>query len=83
MEVSKYLRLALMFGNNDAKTFNKNLEKMISLVLYDNNCVSMSSSEIIEGLRRNYSLMFSDVEVYAAIKGQRKKNIISLETIWN
>lgn len=31
-----YLRLALMFGDNNASTFRKNLEKMITLVLYDN-----------------------------------------------
>ena len=34
MERSSYLRLALMFGENKASTFNKNLEKMIALVLF-------------------------------------------------
>lgn len=36
MLVSSYLRMALMFGENKAQTLYKNLEGMISLVLYEN-----------------------------------------------
>lgn len=35
MQVDRYLRLAFVLSNNQATTLRKNLQKMISLVLYD------------------------------------------------
>ena len=78
MKVSKYLRLALMFGDNNAQTFRRNLAKMVELVLFDNDNQEMTALEIINGLKDNYSLEFSDTEVLEAIKNQNKLRIVSL-----
>ena len=50
MERSSYLRLALIFGENKASTFNKNLEKMIALVLFDKYNTGLTITDIIAEL---------------------------------
>ena len=35
-EVNSYLRLAMMFGENQARTASTNIEKMCELILLDN-----------------------------------------------
>ena len=78
MRESKYLRLALMFGDNNATTFSKNLEKMISLVLHDHFEEPMSVVEIIDELKSSYGLDFSETEVIDAIKSKRQNRIICI-----
>ena len=65
MRESKYLRLALMFGDNNATTFSKNLEKMISLVLHDHYEEPLSVVEIIDELKelRKRDSLIDKVEV--------------------
>lgn len=87
MQVDRYLRLALMLNNNQATTLRKNLEKMISLVLYDamrepeNTGKSFEGLEvvdIIERLSNSYGLDFSESEIFDCISNQRKPVIIDI-----
>ena len=45
-----------MFGDNNASTFKKNLEKMIMLVLYDSYDEPQNVISIIEKLKDYYRL---------------------------
>ena len=49
-EVNSYLRLAMMFGENQARTASTNIEKMCELILLDNYPNAMSSGEIVDAL---------------------------------
>lgn len=80
MEINNYLRLALMFGENKASTFNKNLEKMIALVLNDKYSKGLTISEIISSIKNKYILDFTDTEIRDAIKQPKQKRIIELST---
>lgn len=73
---SGYLRLALMFGDNNASTFKKNLEKMITLVLYDNYDEPLNVVSIISNLKVSYGLDFSEHEIVGAIENQRQNRIL-------
>lgn len=79
MRESKYLRLALMFGDNNATTFSKNLEKMISLVLHDHYERPLSVVEIIYELKNSYGLEFSETEIISTINGKRQNRIICVD----
>ena len=76
MRESEYLRLALMFGDNNASTFKKNLEKMIMLVLYDSYDEPQNVISIIEKLKDYYRLDFSEHEILDVIDNQRQNRII-------
>lgn len=52
-----------MFGENKASTFNKNLEKMIALVLFDKYNTGLTITDIIADIRDKYALDFSDSEI--------------------
>ncbi|MDD6716406.1 MAG: hypothetical protein PUF49_08535 [Firmicutes bacterium] len=84
MQVDEYLRLAFMLNNNQATSLRKNLEKMISLVLYDAEKSSNGKFkgyevvDIIENLRNSYELEFSETEVFDAIKHNRTSAFICL-----
>lgn len=69
--ISNYLRMAIMFGDNHSTTFITNLEKMIELVLNVKNPQPMLVSEIIADLSSGYNLNFTDIEVTQAIEGHR------------
>ena len=68
MQVNSYLRLQLLFGENKAPTFVKNLEKMITLILFDVEKEARSSDKpagltvvgIIDRLNETYHISFSD-----------------------
>ena len=79
MRESKYIRLALMFGDNNASTFNKNLEKMVALVLHDKYGEPLSIVTIIYELKTNYGLDFSETEILNAIHNRRQNRIICVE----
>ena len=57
-----------MFGENKASTFNKNLEKMIALVLFDKYEQGLSVTDIITEIKNKYALDFSDSEILNAIE---------------
>ena len=76
MRESRYIRLALMLGDNNASTFNKNLEKMIALVLHDKYGESLTAVGIIEELKTNYGLDFSESEIVNTIQGKKQNRII-------
>lgn len=78
MRESRYLRLALMFGDNNASTFNKNLEKMIALVLHDKYGEPLTVVSIIEELKTNYGLDFSESEIINTIHGKKQNRIICI-----
>lgn len=79
MKQSNYIRLALLFNDNKATTFNSNLRKMICLVLYDNfDKGGLSVLEIANELNSKYSLQFSDTEIIDAINDRADRNEIVL-----
>ena len=78
MRESRYIRLALMFGDNNASTFTKNLEKMIALVLYDKYGEALTVVSIIEELKTNYGLDFSEAEILNVIQSKRQNRIICI-----
>lgn len=69
--ISNYLRMAIMFGNNHSTTFITNLEKMVELVLNAKAPQAMLVSEIVADLNSGYNLSFTDIEVTQAIEGHR------------
>lgn len=78
MDASSYLRLALMFGENKASTFNKNLEKMIALVLYDCYNQGLTVANIIKEIKDKYALDFSDSEIIQTIEHKHQQRIIEV-----
>ncbi len=76
MRESKYIRLALMFGDNNASTFSRNLEKMIALVLHDKYGEALSVVSIMEEIKANYGLDFSETEIIDTINGKRQNRIL-------
>lgn len=74
--VSNYLRMAMMFSDNHARTFISNLEKMTEVILSENAPKAMLVDEIVDLLAEQYSLKFTDVEVRQAIEGHRGKEHI-------
>ncbi len=86
MQVDKYIRLAFVLNNNQAKTLHRNLEKMISLVLYEAQDEVDSSvrnvrfeglevADIIDRLKNSYGLDFSESEIFNVINKERKSPI--------
>ena len=61
-----------MFGENKASTFNKNLEKMIALVLFDKYNTGLTITDIIADIRDKYALDFSDSEITIHNKNQNR-----------
>lgn len=78
MRESKYFRMALMFGDNNASTFNKNLEKMIALALHEKYDESLTIVDIIDELKSNYGLDFSESEILSAIQNRNQTRIICI-----
>ncbi len=84
MQVESYLRLQLLFGENKAPTFNKNLEKMITLILFDvkknsqqkNTAIGLTIVGIMEKLKEVYHIAFSDSEILSAINSPRQTRIV-------
>lgn len=79
MRESRYIRMALMLGDSNATTFNRNLEKMTSLVLYDSYGKPLSVVEIIDELKNGYGLDYAEAEIISAIKGKNQNRIICVE----
>ena len=80
MEVNNYLRLALMFGNNDANTFSTNLEKMICLVLFEKYEKGLLITEIIDELKNKYGLEFSDAEILQVVDKNKRCKFVCLDS---
>jgi hypothetical protein len=68
VELNNYLRLSILLGDSQARTFNTNLCKMVSLVLLDNNNNKLNLVEIVDRLHSKYNLEFDSLEVLNAIK---------------
>ena len=68
-----------MFGENKASTFNKNLEKMIALVLFDKYNCGLTIADIITDIRNKYALDFSDAEILGAIRRKNQNRIIQID----
>lgn len=80
MKVDKYLRLAFMFTDNQSTTFLQNLVKMIRLTLFEApDSKGLNVIEIIEHLKEQYGLLFSDKEIIDAIK-KKGSNIICVNS---
>lgn len=78
MKVDRYLRLAFMFSDNQSTTFLQNLLKMIRLTLFETiDSKGLTIIEIIEHLKEQYGLLFSDKEITEAIN-KKGSNIICL-----
>ncbi len=78
-DVNSYLRLAMMFGGNQARTSNTNIEKMCELILLDYYPNAMSTGEIVDALLSKYSLNFADGEILDALTGRKAEgNIICI-----
>lgn len=75
-EVNSYLRLAMMFGGNQARTASTNIEKMCELILLDNYPNAMSSGEIVDSLLLKYSLNFADGEILDALTSRKAEGRI-------
>lgn len=75
-EVNSYLRLAMMFGGNQARTSSTNIEKMCELILLDNFPNAMSSGEIVDALLSKYSLNFADGEILDALTSRKAEGRI-------
>lgn len=67
-----------MFGENKASTFNKNLEKMIALVLFDKYNTGLTITDIIADIRDKYALDFSDSEIIGTIHNKNQNRIIQI-----
>lgn len=67
-----------MFGENKASTFNKNLEKMIALVLFDKYNTGLTITDIIADIRDKYTLDFSDSEIIGTIHNKNQNRIIQI-----
>lgn len=76
MEIENYLRLVLMFAENKATTFYKNLERLVVLVLYDYYGEGLTVYEIVNQIKEKYELEFSEQEILKVIQKQKKNNII-------
>ena len=63
-EVNSYLRLAMMFGENQARTASTNIEKMCELILLDNYPNAMSSGEIVDALLLKYSFLIDFIHIF-------------------
>lgn len=75
--VNSYLRLAMMFGGNQARTSNTNIEKMCELILLESYPKALTVGEIVDELLSKYSLNFADGEILDVLEGRRaQKNII-------
>lgn len=79
MQANNYIRLALMFCDNNATTFRQNLEKMIKLVLSEQCESGLCVDEIIECLRDKYMLEFSTSDVLDILNG-RRSNFVCLNS---
>lgn len=76
MELNNYLRLSILLGDSQARTFNTNLCKMVSLVLLDNNNYELNLVEIVDRLHSKYNLEFDSLEVLNAIKRNKANFVI-------
>ena len=67
-----------MFGENKASTFNKNLEKMIALGMFDKYNTGLTITDIIADIRDKYALDFSDSEIIGTIHNKNQNRIIPI-----
>ena len=75
-DINSYLRLAMMFGGNQARTSNTNIEKMCELILLDYYPEAMTTAEVVDALLSKYSLNFADGEILDALKGRKAEGRI-------
>ena len=67
MKESSVLRLALVVRGGQSSSFEKNLLKIVSMVLYDSSKSSMTAYEICEAISTQYELEFTEDEVVKAV----------------
>lgn len=67
-----------MFGENKASTFNRNLEKMIALVLFGKYNDGLTVTDIISDIKEKYALDFSDSEIIDTIEHRHQHRIIQV-----
>jgi len=75
-DINSYLRLAMMFGGNQARTSNTNIEKMCELILLDYYPEAMTTAEVVDALLSKYSLNFADGEILDALTGRKAEGRI-------
>ena len=75
-DINSYLRLAMMFGGNQARTSNTNIEKMCELILLDYYPEAKTAGEVVDALLSKYSLNFADGEILDALTGRKAEGRI-------
>lgn len=70
-EVDSYLRLAMMFSGNQARTSNNNIEKMCELILLESYPKALTTGEIVDELLSKYSLIFADGEILDVLTSKK------------
>lgn len=76
-EVNSYLRLAMMFSGNQARSSSRNIEKMCELILLDHYPEAMTVGGIVDALLAKYSLNFAYGEILDALTKRRaERNIL-------
>ena len=74
LQISNYLRMALMLNDNQAYTFRQKLLEMITLALHDQGLdKSLTIVELIDEMNNSYGLSFSDSEIIDAINSRNSK----------
>ncbi|MFR1807840.1 MAG: hypothetical protein ACLSWV_02705 [Pygmaiobacter massiliensis] len=76
MNQSQLLRFSLILSDGQAKTFSKNLTKIIKLILFDCFGESITIREIAKRVKKVYSLEFSDDEINSALKRDKSKSFV-------
>lgn len=76
MNQSDFLRFALVISDGQARTFKKNLEKMVKLILLDNYGRSLSSVEISKIAAEKYSLTFLAEEIFDVVNSSKSNSFI-------
>ena len=70
MKENSILRLGFIVGDGQAENFDKNLFKIIRVVLYD--CKKeLSLYEISNQIKQNYDLTFSEEEIHSVIQNKK------------
>lgn len=79
MKQPDFFRMAFVLSEGQAKTFKKNLEKIIKLVLSDCYGESISIAEIVLRAEKEYNLMFSVSEIEDVIRTSNPQDFIKTE----
>ena len=78
MKPNSILRFSFITGNGQARTFDKTLEKLVNVIIYDAKNTPITIPQICDYLEKDYELSFTHEEINAVISSSIKKQDISL-----